>query len=328
LHALVSERWGTVAPGGDDPAGSLFGPGATLRRGDQGWVLLDDRPERGLGPALAWARQQGVSEMHVLAETGVGVLARRSLAFEPTPIVWQIEGRTLVPAGPAAFAPPLSPPPEAAEATALLHDAEVDVVVEHGEVFGEVLGLEVARVVVDEHGARLAVGVGRHDREAFAMLHGEEPTPAALARVVDTVRHHRRPGAPTHPLNQLATERWMRARLVEDPSLVGAAGLCAFESPVPRPNLKEPFPAAAVGHDLAGLPLVVVCSVGIDLDLVPAAADARAAWVQQSAPGSVAGPVRLVLSLPQRDAHPATRSLAGALVDAAEVVALAGDWRG
>ena len=74
-------------------------------------------------------------------------------------------------------------------------DADVDVVVEHGELFGEVLGLEVARVVVDEDGTRFEVGVGRHDREAFAMLHGDLPTPEALARVVATVRQHRRPDA-------------------------------------------------------------------------------------------------------------------------------------
>ena len=75
----------------------------------------------------------------------------------------------------------------------------------------------------------------------------------------------------------------MRARLVEDPSLVGAAELEAVESTVPRPNIKESAPAAAVGRDRAGTPVVVVCSIGIDLDLVPAAADARTAWAGRGA---------------------------------------------
>ena len=56
---------------------------------------------------------------------------------------------------------------------------------------GEILGLEIARVVVDDTGARIEVGVGRHDREAFAMLHGDLPPEAALAGVIATVRRHR-----------------------------------------------------------------------------------------------------------------------------------------
>ena len=57
---------------------------------------------------------------------------------------------------------------------------------------------------------------------------------------------------------------------------------------------------------------------GIDLGLVPMAADLRLAH----APGA-----RLVLVVPERDAHPVTRRLAAALVEPAEVVALPGDWR-
>ena len=56
--------------------------------------------------------------------------------------------------------------------------------------------------------------------------------------------------------------------------------------------------------------MVVVTSTGIDLDLVPTAADLRLAH----APGA-----RLVLAVPERDAHPVTRRLAGELVEPAEV---------
>ena len=51
----------------------------------------------------------------------------------------------------------------------------------------------------------------------------------------------------------------------------------AAPPPVPRANLKDPVPCVAVGVDADGEPVVVVCSVGIDLDLVPFAADARLA---------------------------------------------------
>ncbi|MGH9282606.1 MAG: hypothetical protein ACRD0S_06680, partial [Acidimicrobiales bacterium] len=88
--------------------------------------------------------------------------------------------------------------------------------------------------------------------------------------------------------------------------------------PVPRPDLRQPAPAPAAGVDGEGRPLLAVCSTGIDVDLVPAAADARLADGREA---------RLVLVLPEADDHPVTRSLASALADPAEVVTVAGDWR-
>jgi hypothetical protein len=64
--------------------------------------------------------------------------------------------------------------------------------------------------------------------------------------------------------------------------------------------------------------VVVVCSVGIDLDLVPAAAEARLALDPKS---------DLVLVVPERDDHPVTRTLADRLSTRAEVRTFAGDWR-
>ena len=69
--------------------------------------------------------------------------------------------------------------------------------VEHGVLVGEVRGLEVCRVVTDAQtgAARLEVGIGQHDREAFQMLHGDVPTVEALAKVVAAVAPHREYGA-------------------------------------------------------------------------------------------------------------------------------------
>ena len=64
--------------------------------------------------------------------------------------------------------------------------------------------------------------------------------------------------------------------------------------------------------------MVVACSVGVHLDLVPAAADARAA---------LAPDARLLLALPERDAHPVTEALAARLLSPAELVPIEGDWR-
>ena len=91
------------------------------------------------------------------------------------------------------------------------------------------------------------------------------------------------------------------------------------EGPLARPSVKEAWPAVAVGDGATG-PVVVVCSVGIDLDLVPHAADARLA-------ATGGHEARLVLVVPERDAHPVTRALAERLVAPAELVPLAGEWR-
>jgi hypothetical protein len=68
----------------------------------------------------------------------------------------------------------------------------------------------------------------------------------------------------------------------------------------------------AVGVDDDGGAVVVACSVGIDLDLVPFAADARGAVGLDDA--------RLLLAVPERDDHPVTRALATRLRQPAEVV--------
>jgi hypothetical protein len=132
--------------------------------------------------------------------------------------------------------------------------------------------------------------------------------------VVDAVSEHRRPGADPHPLNRLGAERAIRSRLLRNPELVGGRRLDVANPPVPRENLKDPVPCAALGETLDGRPLVVVCSTGIDLDVVPWAADARAALTE---PGAA-----LVIVVPERDLSPVTKSLAGALRHPATVVSL------
>jgi hypothetical protein len=63
---------------------------------------------------------------------------------------------------------------------------------------------------------------------------------------------------------------------------------------------------------------VLVFSVGIDLDLVPAAAEARHAIDPKA---------RLMLVVPERDDHPITHAFAEALAEPAEIATVAGDWR-
>jgi len=317
LRALVRDHTGR------DGTGAPFGLGAGLLAGDTAWALVDRDPARSLGAVLAWARRHAASQVHVVVggeeRDAAGVLARRAGAFASPPSVWVAEGRDLAAAPPAA--PPAEEPLDSrvARLADVLIDAGVDLVVEHGVLLGEVLGLEVARVVSGRDEPMLELGVGRFDRDATHELYGAAPPADTLAGVVEVVRHHRRPGAAPHPLNRLAPERWLRARLLGEPALVAAAHLEPVAPPLPRANLAQPSVAPAVGTDAAGGPVVAVCSVGIDLDLVPAAADVRLAHAPEDA--------RLVLVLPERDDHPVTRALAAALRHPAGVETVPGDWR-
>jgi hypothetical protein len=310
---------------GDPPGAEVvpFGAGAGLHTPDATWVLIE-RAGAGIGAALAWAGERAPGPLHVVvtgpAAERAGVLARQATNFLPAPTVWRARGRDLEAVEPQPPAAPAEPAPAALGSMEALREADLDVVVEHGVVRGEIEGLEVAVVAVDEDGtARIEVGVGRNDREAFALLHGDLAPASALRRVADTVRQHRRAGAAPHPLNRMAPERWLRARLLHDPDRLPGWSLGAIAGPEQRRTVDERGPAFAYGLDADAAPVVLACSVGIDLELVPAAADARAA---------VEPHARLVLAVPARDAHPVTRALAAMLERPAELLPIDGGGGG
>jgi hypothetical protein len=70
----------------------------------------------------------------------------------------------------------------------------------------------------------------------------------------------------------------------------------------------------------------VVCSAGVDLGLVPVAADARLGAAARL--GLEPGKLRLVLVMPAGDDHPVTRRLAAGLREPADIVTVPADWRG
>ena len=300
LAALVRDHLG-----GDDPqlVPGEFPGGAALRRGDEAWVLLAERPERGLGGALAWAIRQGAAALHVVAESATGLLARRAAGFSLPVSVWHAEGRILLPAVAEPLPVPGEVPPAHREFAAVIAEAGAEPQEEFGVLSGEVAGLEVCRVVHDPFldVDRLEVGVGAHDREAFLALHGDRPSAPALADVVRSVTEHRLSGATVHPLARLAQERLLRARLVESPGTIGASSVVPAPPPVPRPNLKDPVPCCATAV-VDGRTVAVVCSAGVDLDAVPFAVDARAAL----------GTEECLLVVPRRDAIEVQRLLAAA----------------
>ena len=303
MAALVRAHFGV-----DTSQPATFPGGAARSAGGQGWVLVESDAVRALGKAMAWARQQGVDDLHVLAEDEAGVLARRASLFIDPPSVWWVHGTDLHPTDPEPL-PPVAAPADVAGFGPLLEGVGVEVVREHHHIAGELRGLEVARVV----DGRLEVGVGEADRELTAMLHGDLAPADALERVVSIVQEQRRPGAPRHPLSQLVPERWLRWTLRNEPFRVGVDRLEPAPAPRPRAGLRERDIACARSSSA-----VVVCSVGVDLDLVPAAAEARLVLDPDA---------QLILTVPERDDHPVTRALAAQLQEPARVVAVSGDWR-
>jgi hypothetical protein len=317
---LVRGHWGPGAGGVPTtyPNGAALAPAAP---GGAAFVLVEDASHRSLGGVLAWALRHQAGEIHLLADSTAEVaslLARRSEAFALPVAVWRVVPPSLLPAVPAGFFPPPSLPAAAAPFAETLRAAGVDPVVEFGVLSGEVLGLEVARVVVDPDGARLEVGVGSQDRQAHRDLEPNRPAEEQLAEVVRLIRRVRTPAGSPHLANSLARERWLRHVLVARPELVGAGWLAPMPPAVPRGDLRTPTAAMAAGVDVDGDPLVVAASTGIDLDLVPEAADAR----------RLAGlDARLVLAVPPADDHPRTRQLAAALREPAQVVTVPAGWK-
>jgi len=255
---------------------------------------------------MAWAWSVSAELTVYAGFDEAGVVARRAALFSSAPAVLRPDGR---PVEPAPF--PTWPPPDLS-LVPVIEAAGAVPLVEGGVLRAEVLGLEVARVV----DGILWVGVGRNDRRESA---GELPSVVAL------VRRHRRHGVPSHPANLLARSRWLRSVLVGRPSLIGMAALAPLEPPAVSlsgsglsglagsfagPAFSGPAPALGAGA-------IVVASVGVDPDLVPAAADARLLHGSD---------LPLVLVVPEGDDHPVTRGLAAALRRPAMVVTVPRDW--
>ncbi len=292
------------------------------------WVLIDDGEVSRFGPALALADARGAGTLDVLVEEMVpgaaGIVARRAGEMREPAGVWSLVGREVRRAEPEAVGPAGDAPGDgpggvpgdfgdAEELAALLAAHGAEPIFEHGVLRGEVLGLEVARVI----GGELRVGVGRHDRDARAEIRPGEDVGSALDEAVAVVRSWRRPGVARHPANTLARSRWLRSLVIARPELVGASSLYAVAPPLPWFDLPEAGAAPCVGTLADGRAAVVVCSVGVDLDLIPTAADCRVLY----RPGAA-----LLLVVPERDDVPVNRRLAAGLATPAQVVTVPREW--
>ena len=321
----VARSQGAVPVGEPQP---LLGGAATLVEGGGAWVLVQRDPERALGAALAWSVRHDATPTTCVIDVGPDGRAQQSaaalVAAKAGAMARPVAVLALSKSGLEVVAPDPLPAPGPAVPSALaalrLDDAaaaRVEVVVHaDGGLTFEVLGLEVARVAAD---GGLLVGAGKHDRDATNELYGGEPTREALVRAAGAVRQERRPGAQLGPPNLLQRERWLRHALIADPSPLLAASVTGPLVPVPDPappvDLRRPRPAGATAEDGRSL---VVCSAGVDLDLVPTAAWLRA-WAAPSAE-------RIVLVVPTGCDQPILFDLAPLLPVPATVVAVTPPW--
>lgn len=294
LAALIGQHLGIDAASyTQEPCGL----GAALVCDDAVWILVDGDASHALGPAIAWASKYS-RPFHLVVDNHSGVLVRRASGFELPISVWHVEGNGLLP----AIAEPHQDLVRASDShSALISQidaAGAESLVEWGVVVGEVRGLEICRVVDDEHTneARIEVGIGAHDRETYALVHQARPIHESIADVVATVGVHRVEGAPFHPYNHIAPERYARWRALQEPAALGFLSLTRIDPPVRRTNVKDSVPCVALGKKTDGTTTAVVFVHGIDLDVVTFSVDAALQYSCESVM-IVARPQDVVASL-------------------------------
>lgn len=276
-----------------------------------GWVVAVEHEYHALAVAQLWAGSHDVGKLNLVVDLNSGVVARRARHFARETTVWSYVDNALVEQSVSPHEVNKLVPSSHEHFASLIADCGVDVVREHGVLSGEVLGLEVCRVVEDPSdpsGVRLEIGVGVHDRETFRLVHGAVATGEQLMDVARTVSGIRNDPAAQHPLARLALERRLRSRLLSRPDLIGASRLVAAEPPVVRANVKDSVPCVAIGEHADGRSLVVACTAIADLDVVSFGADARdrlddgAELVVASLPGNVTHSIRRLGEMLKRPA--------------------------
>jgi hypothetical protein len=229
---------------------------------------------RTIGPTLLWMQKHQLNEVDLIIEGDAGIPARRAQALTANLRVWQFNNQTISPAQPAPHLPHTPVPAEHEQFTELIQACGADVVREHGILTGEVLGLEVCRVVDTPEGPKLEVGVGAIDRETFQLVHAHRSIEESLTEVATFVTQHRMPGAPHHPLGKMAGERLLRHHVLNNPHLINATALQPAEPPLPRTGLRDHNPCVATGTNTENTPIVAVFTDTIDIDIIGFAIDA------------------------------------------------------
>jgi hypothetical protein len=290
---------------GADGLTPLGFPGGAAASGDGTlWVFSETLGVALLGGALSVALKGDAPDRLVVVTDSpddASVMARRAGLFASPAVidVGSVDG-TLI----SFFATLSVPQPHKVAKNEIKVPGGVEVVHEHGVTSFEVKGLEIGRI---EDGV-LAVGVGKHDREAHRMAFSG----ATLEDLAQRVNDGRRADAPPSAMTDVSRERWLRHIAVAKPDIVGLGPLTPVAPPTQRADMRAYSIAPAVGDGV-----VVAFSVGVDPDVVPAAADVRAMHDPDA---------ELVIVVPESDAVPNTYRLAAALKQPARVVTVPNNW--
>ncbi len=299
-----------------------LGVGAAALDGSAAYVLSDSGSPAVLAGALIWAQRNAAATLTLFCDSDADVVARLASYFDfDIEIRWARAGSEPPEQMPLPVVPPR--PDDAEDLLAQLESHGLEIVLEDGSWRGEVLGLEVARIVrwPQESGGdgelHIEAGVGRFDRDAAAVMHQGESPSDALERATTIVGRHRFSGAGTHALSLLARPRWLRSTAIGDPARVGASELHAVQTTNPADNVRDAYPAAAAGTDADGSEVLVVFGAGVDLSLVPIGADTRELYAREC---------KLRFVLPAGDALAPIRQLVDTLVKPAELIEIDPEW--
>ena len=293
--------------------------GVTVHSSSRAVVVVSSDDPAVLGGVLVWRQRHPNVEVELVVEHHAGTHARRIEMIAPEMTVWSLgaKGTPLVLATtPEVLPEPHPATPDTASIVAMIKRCGASVVVEDGIVRAEVLGLEVGRVVESPSGPTFEVGVGRFDREAGVLLHAGRDIEETLVDVIARVAPHRQEAVPAHAINRLARERWLREVVFRDPGLARISAPSLVEPIPPRSNLLDACPAALLGHDGEAV-VLVVCTVGADLGVVPAVAD----LIVRHRPDMV----RIVL--PRRDILPHLQQLVTRLGVPTELLGIDPPWQ-
>lgn len=250
--------------------------GVVVAQAQRHLVVVGSDDLAALGGLLMWMDREGIEDPTVVFEHHGPVQARRLSLLAPQAEVWSLAAGRVEPAVSAPVPEPHPTPDDVAHLVAMIERCGAEPVNEDGIIRAEVAGLEVGRIVTGPSGSSLEVGVGRFDREAGVLLHADRPIEPTLADTVARIANHRRAGAPSDAVNRLARERWLRQLVMNDPALVGIVDPVLVEPIPPRVSLLESVPAAVMGRaggEADSDRVLVVCSVGVALDLIPSTAD-------------------------------------------------------
>jgi hypothetical protein len=282
---------------------------------DRAWIVSMSDDLAVLGGVLVWIDRHKPGQVQLIVDHHAGIHARRVATLAPECTVWVSNGADVARAVAEPIPEPLPRPDDSAHLESALAELGLDVVCEDGIVRGEVAGLEVARILHGPDGPVLEAGVGRFDREAGVLLHAGRSPVDAVADAAAQVRPHRTPGAASHAVNRLARERWLRHEVIAHPA-THDIDLPALVEPIPpRVNLLEVVPAALLGVD-GDRSVLLACSVGVDLGLIPALADLIA----------VHQPDLVRIVVPDRDRLPHLERLIGRLPLPTEIRTMPTPW--